>query len=187
MVVAACSSGGRDGEAVRTTSSESPSAQSTVTGPRSPRTIGSGRPTTVVCNFRDLLGVVVLPDNRRIEILETNQEFAGDTGLPPRGVGTVVAALTADGLTVGPRCRDRPPANRIDAPADLSEPWPETAPTWLRCGLYGDVLLDARRAHGGYVLSVGRSVRASILPKRRGGISFSSACRRFVVTGAPIP
>lgn len=141
---------------------------------------------TYMCNFRDLVGVVVRPEQERIEILETSQEFAGDSGLPATGEGTEIAVLTAEGLTVGQRCREAQPAARAVQEA-MAGPWPQSAPTWLRCGLYGDVHLDVRRERGGYALSIGESVRATILENGRGGISFTSSCRRFVVTGAPIP
>lgn len=161
------------------------------TGTSGASPIGRGR-VTVVCTLKDLLGIVVMPTSRRIEILETKQEFAGYTGLPATGHGMGIAALTRSGLTFGGRCRARRPPLRNVPGGDFIGPWPETVPTWIRCGLYGDVLLDVTAFRGGYRLSVGGPpnirARATLLPGREGGISFSYRnCSRFVVTGLAPP
>ena len=148
--------------------------------------------TTATCNFRQLLGVVLNPEQQRVEILETNQEFAGDTGLPPTGTGSEVAALTQSGLTVGNRCRIVASPQAIRAAPDVVGPYPEKYATWLRCGIYGSLLLDATPYRGGYRLTIGgpphATVRVVLLPKRNGHIAFSvPTCRRFVVTDNIIP
>ena len=147
---------------------------------------------TVVCFFDDLVGVVLDPKTRRIEVLETNQEFAGDTGLPPTGTGKVVATLTRTGLSVGERCRDTTAPKQKPAATDLTAPYPEKYPTWLRCGIAGAVTIDAAPHRDGYLLTIGEaertSVRAVTLPDRRGNIAYAvPTCRRFAVNDNIIP
>jgi hypothetical protein len=153
---------------------------------------GTETRTTVTCTFGDLVGVVVIPDKRRIEILETNQEFAGDTGLPPTGTGKAIAALTRTGLTTGERCRGAAPPAQQPLLQDSTTPYPQKYPTWLRCYRYGTVLIDASPFRSGYRLTIGDRVNASVsallLPNGRGHIRFSvPGCRRFVVTDNVIP
>jgi hypothetical protein len=104
----------------------------------------------------------------------------------------VIAALTKSGLTAGRRCRNITPPNEVRAAPNFVSPYPEKYPTWLRCGIYGAVLIDATPYRGGYRLTVGgpphATVRAVVLPNRGGHIAFSDpTCRRFVVTDNPIP
>lgn len=181
-----------DGGSARARTSGHP-AETDAAVPRvTTRDAGTRTRTTVTCTFADLVGVVVRPSERRVEILETNQEFAGDTGLPPTGTGKAVAALTRTGLTTGGRCRVAAPRAQEPAARDLTTPYPEKYPTWLRCALYGSVLIDAKPFRSGYRLTIGDRAKATVsallLPNRRGHIRFSvPTCRRFVITDNLIP
>jgi hypothetical protein len=159
--------------------------------PETPGALAASR-TTVRCTFRNLVGLALQPDVRRVEILETDQDFAGDTGLAPTGRGNTVAALTPTGLTAGERCRTVAPPKEVRAAPSFVSPYPEKYPTWLRCGIYGSVLIDVMPHDDGYRLTIGgpphATVRAVLMPDRSGYIAFSDpTCRRFVVTDNPIP
>jgi hypothetical protein len=189
-----CTTGDADGDAgsARATTSTRPTETDAAVPRVTTRGAATQTRTTVTCTFADLVGVVVIPDKRRIEILETDQEFAGDTGLPPTGTGKTIAALTRTGLTTGERCRLAAPLAQEPAVRDSTSPYPERYPTWLRCYRYGTVLIDAKPSRSGYRLTIGdrgnASVSALLLPNGRGHIRFSvPGCRRFVVTDNVIP